>query len=86
METGFRARHTDTSVILCISREIVEQCQGAVCLLNQYVKTDERVFKGVPTLKMIARYGVGVDNVNVDDATKYGVQVCDVPDYCGCGG
>ena len=61
--------------------EVIEQCQGAVCLINQYVKMDEKIFKAIPTLKMIARYGVGVDNVNLDDATRYGVQVCNVPDY-----
>ena len=24
---------------------------------------------------------MGVDNINLDDATKYGVQACNVPDY-----
>ena len=61
--------------------EVIEQCQGAVCLINQYAHMDETVFKAIPTLKMIARYGVGVDNVNLEDATRYGVQVCNVPDY-----
>lgn len=61
--------------------EVIQQCQGAVCLINQYVKMDAKIFKAIPTLKMIARYGVGVDNVNLDDATEYGVQVCNVPDY-----
>lgn len=61
--------------------EVIEQCQGAVCFLNQYCKMNEKVFRGVPSLKFIVRYGVGVDNVNLEDATKYGVQVCNVPDY-----
>jgi D-3-phosphoglycerate dehydrogenase len=61
--------------------EAVAQCQGAVCLVNQYCPMNEKVFKGIPTLKFIVRYGVGVDNVNLADATRYGVQVCNVPDY-----
>ncbi|MVB12942.1 Glycerate dehydrogenase [Caprobacter fermentans] len=62
-------------------QEVIDQCQGAVCFLNQYAPMNETVFKAIPTLKMIVRYGVGVDNVDVPIATKYGVQVCNVPDY-----
>ena len=61
--------------------EVIASCQGAEVFLNQYVKMDEKIFKAIPTLKCIVRYGVGVDNVNISDATKYGVQVCNVPDY-----
>jgi len=61
--------------------EVIEKCQGAVAFLNQYVRMDEVIFKAIPTLKLVVRYGVGVDNVNLADATKYGVQVTNVPDY-----
>ena len=30
---------------------------------------------------MVVRYGDGVDNVDLDAATRHGVQVCNVPDY-----
>lgn len=62
-------------------QDVIEQCQGAVALLNQYTPMNEKVFRGVPSLKMVVRYGVGVDNVNLEDATRYGVQICNVPDY-----
>lgn len=61
--------------------EVIEKCKGATVLLNQYVKMDEKIFSALPEVKCIVRYGVGVDNVAVDDATKYGVQICNVPDY-----
>ena len=61
--------------------EVIRECQGAVVLLNQYVKMDKVIFKALPTVKCIVRYGVGYDNVNLEDATEYGVQVCNVPDY-----
>lgn len=63
------------------SEEVAKECQGAVVLINQYAPLDRSVFEAIPSLKCVVRYGVGVDNVNVEDATKYGVQVCNVPDY-----
>ena len=32
--------------------------------------------------RIIARYGIGVDNVDVAAATAAGIQVTNVPDYC----
>lgn len=32
--------------------------------------------------RIIARYGIGVDNVDVDAATRAGILVTNVPDYC----
>lgn len=61
--------------------EVIASCKGAKVLLNQYVLMDEKIFKALPTVKCIVRYGVGVDNVNLDDANKFGVQICNVPDY-----
>lgn len=61
--------------------DVIEQCKDAIVLLNQYVKFDSKVFKELPNLKYIIRYGVGVDNINLKDADNYGVQICNVPDY-----
>lgn len=62
-------------------QEVIDHCQNAVVLLNQYVKMDKVIFEAIPTLKCIVRYGVGFDNINIDDANKYGVQACNIPDY-----
>lgn len=35
-----------------------------------------------PGLKHIARYGVGLDNIDVAFATAHGILVTNVPDYC----
>ena len=78
----FDAAGMDFKWLQCTTQEaVIEQCQGAVCFLNQYVRMDRKIFEAIPTLKCIVRYGVGVDNVNLKDATEYGVQVCSVPDY-----
>lgn len=40
---------------------------------------DEAVFKQAPKLKAIARFGVGVDNIDLEQAKAYGIQVTNVP-------
>jgi len=34
-----------------------------------------------PDLKIIVRYGVGVDNIDIDAATKRGIYIANIPDY-----
>ncbi|KJZ02796.1 dehydrogenase, partial [Halomonas sp. S2151] len=47
----------------------------------QYAPFTRRVFEALPDLKQIVRYGVGVNNVDLEAASAAGVQVCNVPDY-----
>lgn len=64
--------------------EVIRTCRGAKVLLNQYVYMDRKIFEAMPELRCIVRYGVGYNNINIPDATEYGVQVCNVPDYGTC--
>ena len=78
----FAAHNVPYERLFCKSQdEIIETCQGAVVLLNHYEIMDAHIFKNIPTLKLVVRYGVGYNNFNVEDATKYGVQLAYVPDY-----
>lgn len=62
--------------------DLIKECEGYEIALNQYAPFTEKVLSTLaPTLKQIVRYGVGVNNVDLEAATKYGVQVCNVPDY-----
>ena len=61
--------------------EVIENCKDAVVLMNQYVRMDRKIFEALPSVKCVVRYGVGVDNINLDDADEFGVQACNVPDY-----
>ncbi len=61
--------------------EVIEQCQGAEIFIVQYAKISDRVMEHCPDLKYIVRYGVGVDSVDVEAATRRGIQVGNVPDY-----
>lgn len=61
--------------------EVIARCQDADGLINQYVPLTKDVLKSLPKCKVIAKYGVGYDNVDVEAAAELGIQVCNVPDY-----
>jgi D-3-phosphoglycerate dehydrogenase len=46
------------------------------------VPLTRRVIERLPRTVVIARYGVGVDNVDLEAATDAGIAVAYVPDYC----
>lgn len=62
--------------------EVIEAAKVADGIINQYAPITKRVIESLKKCKIIARYGVGVDNVDVEAATEYGIIVANVPDYC----
>lgn len=61
--------------------DVIRECAGARVILNQRILMDRTVFEKLPGLECVIRYGVGVDNINLEDAKAFGVRVCNVPDY-----
>lgn len=41
-----------------------------------------RVLENIPNVKVVSRYGVGLDNVDLDAATEVGIVVTHYPNYC----
>jgi len=62
--------------------EVIANCTGAAGILSQYAPIKARAIASLPELKVLSRYGVGVDNLDVEAASRAGVAVCNVPDYC----
>jgi D-3-phosphoglycerate dehydrogenase len=62
--------------------EIIALAQDADAILNCYAKMSARVIENLKHCKIIARYGIGVDNVDVVAATRAKILVTNVPDYC----
>jgi len=56
--------------------------RGADAVLNCYAKMTARVIEKLDHCKIIARYGIGVDNVDLAAATTARILVTNVPDYC----
>lgn len=72
----------EVKLLQCLTEEdLISQCKNTEILINQYAPITEEVIKYLPDLKLVIRYGVGVNNIDVEAATKLGVQVCNVPDY-----
>jgi D-3-phosphoglycerate dehydrogenase len=57
--------------------EIIGEYAGLV--VRSETKVNARVIEAAPLLKVVGRAGVGVDNVDVDTATKRGVIVMNTP-------
>ena len=62
--------------------DLIRVCKDADGLLNQYALLTRKVLEKLPKCKVIARYGVGVDSVDLKAATDLGIIVANVPDYC----
>lgn len=72
-------------LVLCncvTSDDIVRECQDADGILLDLAPLDAAAVRALKKCKVISRYGVGVDNVDVKAATECGIQVANVPDYC----
>ncbi|WP_432502004.1 C-terminal binding protein [Kineococcus arenarius] len=61
--------------------ELVAAATGADGLVVQYARVDAALLDALPTVRVVSRYGVGVDTVDVAACTERGVLVCNVPDY-----
>ncbi|WP_261133485.1 C-terminal binding protein [Bacillus sp. Marseille-Q3570] len=62
--------------------EVIEACRDADALINQYAPLSKHVLDGLEKCKVITRYGVGVNTIDVETATENRICVANVPDYC----
>ena len=59
-----------------------ERLAGADAVLNHRRELDAEDVAALSDVAVIARYGIGVDNVAVEAAAEHGIPVTNVPDYC----
>jgi len=62
--------------------QVIAAAAGADALLVQYAPITSRVLDHLPRCRIISRYGIGVDNIDLAAATARGILVANVPDYC----
>jgi D-3-phosphoglycerate dehydrogenase len=61
--------------------DLIRALALADVVLNQFSQLTARVIESLDRCRGIVRYGVGVDNVDVEAASRRGIPVCNVPDY-----
>ncbi|WP_309091711.1 C-terminal binding protein [Domibacillus sp.] len=61
--------------------DIIEHAKDADALLNQYAPISKRVIDSLEKTKVISRYGVGVNTIDIDAAQAKSITVANVPDY-----
>jgi D-3-phosphoglycerate dehydrogenase len=54
----------------------------ADAVLTQFSPVNATVIAAMNKARVIVRYGIGVDNVDLNAARERGIPVCNVPDYC----
>lgn len=62
--------------------ELAPFVSDADYVLTQFAQVNAEVIAAMQRAKVIVRYGVGVDNVDLEAARARGIPVCNVPDYC----
>jgi D-3-phosphoglycerate dehydrogenase len=55
---------------------------GAVGLIVQYAPITGDVLRALPGCRVVGRYGVGLDTIDLATAATLGIAVVNVPDYC----
>jgi len=61
---------------------IVRAATAADALLVTYAKITADMIRQMTRCRIISRFGIGVDNVDIPAATDAGIVVTKVPDYC----
>jgi D-3-phosphoglycerate dehydrogenase len=61
---------------------VLEYAADADALIVQFAKITGKVIKGLKKCRIISRYAIGVDTIDVEAAREKGIIVSNVPDYC----
>lgn len=64
------------------SEDVAKACETADGILLDMAPMDRAAIEKLKNCKVINRYGVGYDNVDLKAADERGIQVTNVPDYC----
>ena len=56
--------------------------RGVDAIMTNWAKVTDQVIESAPKLRIIARLGIGLDNIDVACATRRKIAVTNVPDYC----
>jgi len=62
--------------------QVIDLARDADAAIVQYAPLTARVFGELRRCRVVARYGIGVDNIDVAAASEHGIWVTNVPGFC----
>jgi D-3-phosphoglycerate dehydrogenase / 2-oxoglutarate reductase len=62
--------------------ELIPVVADADALIVQWATINRKVIEAMTRCKVISRYGIGVDMVDLQAAGEHGIAVANVPDFC----
>jgi D-3-phosphoglycerate dehydrogenase len=62
--------------------ELIDNLRDADVVLVNMAPITRRVMENLPRCRAVVRYGVGVDNVDLEAASEHGIVVAHVVDFC----
>ena len=65
-----------------VPEELIPQVMDADALIVQWASINRTVIEAMTRCKVISRYGIGVDMVDLQAAGEHGIVVANVPDFC----
>src|SRR3984893_16679558 len=63
-------------------QQLADLCRDADGVLTVRAGITRRVIAAMERCRIIVRYGIGVDTIDIPAATDHGIMVANVPDYC----
>lgn len=61
---------------------LIPLVRDADAVITQFASVNADVIRAMTKSRVIVRYGIGVDNVDLQTARECKIPVCNVPDYC----
>lgn len=79
----FRGKDVKIEAFQCKTEEdVVKVVADADVVMAQWAPVREKAIGSMKKCRGIVRYGIGLDNIDLEAARKRGIQVRNVPDYC----
>lgn len=75
----------DAELIRCSCKteeDVIEAARDCDALICQFAPITRKVIYALEKCKVIVRYAIGVDIIDLKAAEERGIYVCNVPDYC----
>ncbi len=64
------------------AKTLSELAVDADAIMTCWAQVPQSVIAASTRCKLVARFGIGLDNIDIDACTRRGIPVTNVPDYC----